>query len=120
MSSSASRSQFSRFDKRPLMLMLKLAIFIGSGTRERIDFSARLRVGTQSVLDAEGHPRAPSSTTRIFSSAEKCRRVARRMSLIASSAGSFSGPDFCLIFAPCGFDGPEILPGENLQLSQTP
>src|SRR3984885_7627579 len=40
----------------------------------------------------------PSSTTRIFSSAEKCRRVARRMSLIASSAGCFSGPDFCLIF----------------------
>jgi hypothetical protein len=47
-------------------------------------------------------PRSPSNTTRIFSSAEKCRRVARRMSLIASSAGCFSGPDFCLIFAPCG------------------
>src|SRR5271169_5481256 len=55
-------------------------------------------------------PRSPSSTTRIFSSAEKCRRVARRMSLIASSAGCFSGPDFCLIFAPCGYDDPEILP----------
>src|ERR1700722_19860682 len=55
-------------------------------------------------------PRSPSSTTRIFSSAEKCRRVARRMSLIASSGGCFSGPDFCLIFAPCGYDDPEILP----------
>jgi hypothetical protein len=22
----------------------------------------------------------------------------------------FSGPDFCLIFAPCGYDDPEILP----------
>jgi hypothetical protein len=55
-------------------------------------------------------PRNPSSTTRIFSSAEKCRRVARQMSLIASSAGCFSGPDFCLIFAPCGYDDPEILP----------
>src|SRR5277367_6616733 len=55
-------------------------------------------------------PRSPSSTTRIFSSAEKCRRVAHRMSLIASSAGCFSGPDFCLIFAPCGYDDPEILP----------
>jgi hypothetical protein len=32
------------------------------------------------------------------------------MSLIASSAGCFSGPDFCLIFAPCGYDDPEILP----------
>jgi hypothetical protein len=54
-------------------------------------------------------PRSPSSTMRIFSSAEKCRRVARRMSLIASSAGCSSGPDFCLIFAPCGYDDPEIL-----------
>jgi hypothetical protein len=32
------------------------------------------------------------------------------MSLIASSAGCFSGPDFYLIFAPCGYDDPEILP----------
>jgi hypothetical protein len=55
-------------------------------------------------------PRRPSSTTRIFSSAEKCRRVARRMSLIVSSASCFSYPDFCLIFAPCGYDDPEILP----------
>jgi hypothetical protein len=46
---------------------------------------------------------------RIFSSAEKCRRVARRMSLIASSDGGFSGPDFCLIFAPCGYYDQEIL-----------
>src|SRR3984957_21255308 len=55
-------------------------------------------------------PRSPSRTMRIFSSAEKCRRVACRMSLIASSAGCFSGPDFCLIFAPCRYDDPEILP----------
>jgi hypothetical protein len=32
------------------------------------------------------------------------------MSPIASSAGCFSGPDFCLIFPPCGYDDPEILP----------
>jgi hypothetical protein len=33
------------------------------------------------------------------------------MSLIASSAAHcFSGPDFCLIFAPYGYDDPEILP----------
>ena len=31
-------------------------------------------------------PRRPSTTMRIFSSAEKCRLVARRMSLTASSA----------------------------------
>src|ERR1700733_9437804 len=60
-------------------------------------------------------PRRPSSTMRILSSAEKCRRVARRMSLIASSAGALSGPDFCLIFAPCGYDDPEILPTRNPQ-----
>ena len=29
---------------------------------------------------------------------------------IASSAGCFSGPDSCLIFTPCGYDDPEILP----------
>jgi hypothetical protein len=37
---------------------------------------------------------------RIFSSAENCRRVARRISLTTCSAGSFTGPDFCPIFAP--------------------
>ena len=55
-------------------------------------------------------PAQPFQYVRIFSSAEKCRRVARRMSLIASSAGCFSGQDFYLIFAPCGSDDPEILP----------
>src|SRR6185295_3611791 len=56
-------------------------------------------------------PRSPSSTTRILSSAEKCRRVARRMSFTTCSAGSLTGPDFCLIFAPLkGYDEPEILP----------
>ena len=25
-------------------------------------------------------------------------------------AGTLSGPDFCFIFAPCGYDEPEILP----------
>ena len=40
-------------------------------------------------------PRSPSSTTRIFSSAEKkCRRVARRMSLIASSRRLLFRPGF--------------------------
>ncbi len=49
-------------------------------------------------------PRRPSSTMRIFSSAENCRRVARRMSFTTLSAGSFTGPDFCLIFAHHGYD----------------
>src|SRR6187401_1183847 len=45
-------------------------------------------------------PRRPDSTMRIFSSAENCRRVARRIALITCSAGSFTGPDLCPIFAP--------------------
>jgi hypothetical protein len=35
-----------------------------------------------------------------WSSAEKWRRVARRMLFKTCAAGSFTGPDFCLIFAP--------------------
>src|SRR5258706_15990384 len=59
-------------------------------------------------------PRRPSSTMRILSSAEKCRRVARRILFTTSVAGSFSGTDFCLIFAPCeGYDEPEILPSST-------
>src|SRR3712207_1841016 len=54
-------------------------------------------------------PRRPSNTMRIFSSAEKCRHVARRMSLTRVSAGSFAGPDVCFIFAPDGYDEPDIL-----------
>jgi hypothetical protein len=45
-------------------------------------------------------PRRPSSTMRILSSAENSRRVARRISFMTLSAGSFTGLDFCLIFAP--------------------
>jgi hypothetical protein len=37
---------------------------------------------------------------RILSSAEKWRRVARRMFFNTCVAGSFTGPDFCIIFAP--------------------
>ena len=43
-----------------------------------------------------------SSITRIFSSDENCRRVARPMSLITASAGFLAGPDVCFIFAPQG------------------
>src|SRR5918993_1263929 len=54
-------------------------------------------------------PRRPSSTMRILFSAENWRRVARRISLRAASAGSLAGPDVCFIFAPGGYDEPEIL-----------
>src|SRR5262249_39055552 len=37
---------------------------------------------------------------RIFSSAENCRRVARRICFTTCSAGSFTGLDFCPICAP--------------------
>jgi DNA-binding IclR family transcriptional regulator len=44
--------------------------------------------------------RAGFAAMRILSSAEKCRRVARPMFFTTCVAGSFSGADFCLIFAP--------------------
>lgn len=53
---------------------------------------------------------ATQSFQPIFSSAEYCLRVARRISLMTFSAGTFPVPDFCLIFAPLnGYDEPEIL-----------
>src|SRR3546814_2912063 len=49
-------------------------------------------------------PRKPSSTIRILSSAEKCRRVARRMSFTTRSAGALGGDffkeDLGFIFVP--------------------
>src|SRR5210317_551724 len=48
---------------------------------------------TSAMLDS---PRKPSSTMRIFSSAEYCRRVARRMSRMAFLALSF----FFVIIVP--------------------
>jgi hypothetical protein len=46
--------------------------------------------------------RRPSNTMQSLSAAEKCRRVARRMSFTTFSADSFTGPDFCLIGADAG------------------
>src|SRR5207344_357084 len=55
-------------------------------------------------------PRRPSSTMRIFSSAEWCRRVARRISRTVFSALSGTRLLACLIVAPQqGYDGPGIL-----------
>jgi hypothetical protein len=49
-------------------------------------------------------PRSPPITIRILSSAEKCRRVARRMSFTTCSAGALAGDfalqDLGLIFVP--------------------
>ena len=45
-------------------------------------------------------PRSPSSTMRIFSSAEYCLRVARRMSFTIRSDDGFWLSDFCLISTP--------------------
>src|SRR4029077_17904143 len=64
-------------------------------------------------------PRRPSSTMRIFSSAEYCRRVWRRMSFRTCSAGALPGPDFCFIFAPCGYDETEILPSGSPSIGLT-
>ena len=59
-------------------------------------------------------PRKPASTIRIFSSAEYCLRVRRRMSRTVASAPAFKPFDFCLIFVPFGhYDEPETLRSEN-------
>jgi hypothetical protein len=66
---------------------------IGDDLLQRLRPAAEILhlVGSRGARSVAGKPpftgRSPSRTTRIFSSAEKCRRVARRMSLIASSAG---------------------------------
>src|SRR5947209_1225726 len=55
-------------------------------------------------------PRRPSSTMRIFSSAEWCRRVARRISRTVFSALSGMRLLACLIVAPQqGYDEPGIV-----------
>src|SRR6478735_10064930 len=35
------------------------------------------------------------------------------------SAGALSGPDFCFIFAPCGYDEPESLPSGSPTIGLT-
>jgi hypothetical protein len=47
-------------------------------------------------------PRKPSRTMRIFSSAEYCLRVARRMLFTRRSDGELGVADFCLISVPSG------------------
>src|SRR6202050_3837476 len=65
-------------------------------------------------------PRRPSNTMRIFSSAEYCLRVARRMSWTNFSAGSLDDRVCCLIFAPCErYDEPETLPSSICQFCLT-
>src|SRR5450631_3579271 len=44
-----------------------------------------------------------------------CDSSTSRMSSTSSSAGCFTGPDFCLIFAPVGYDEPEILTSQTPQ-----
>jgi hypothetical protein len=73
------------------------ALIAAAGERAQMRFLA-------SSSTCRPHPQhggwTPSSTMRILSSAEKCRRVARRMSFKNCVAGSLTGMDFCLIFAP--------------------
>ena len=55
-------------------------------------------------------PRSPARTIRIFSSAEYCLRVRRRMSRTVCSTPLDELIDFCLICVPFGhYDEPEIL-----------
>jgi len=72
-----------------------------SSLREAIASAEELRLEPdQSDMPARLQALRDALPPEILSSAEKCRRVARRMPLITWSAGSFVGTDFCLIFAP--------------------
>ncbi len=59
-------------------------------------------------------PRKPSNTMRILSSAEKCRRVARRISRMVFSALSGLRSSLCLIVFP-----PEATTSPKLSLRQS-
>src|SRR3954447_232509 len=63
-------------------------------------------------------PRRPSSTILIFSSAEYCLRVARRISFTIRS-DEIDVPDFWLISTPPGYDEAEILLSSNRQICLT-
>ena len=56
---------------------------------------------------------------RIFSSAEYCLRVARRMFLTSHSDGEPVVPDFYLISTPRVYDEPEILSSSRHQICLT-
>ena len=82
--------------------------FLEAGKRRLAGDTARAAT-TDEVMPFRRHssamlssPRKPSSTTRIFSSAEWCLRVRRRMSRTTRSAGGFraGAEDFWLIFPP--------------------
>jgi hypothetical protein len=62
--------------------------------------------------DDTAHPASLSfqHKDRLIQRSLQLRSVDASRALIAFSAGGLSGPDFCLIFAPCGYDDPEILP----------
>jgi hypothetical protein len=68
-----------------------------------LDHAWHIEVATPSRRQSSAtlsSPRSPSSTTRIFPSAENRRRVARQISFRAASAnGFFGGLDVCLIVA---------------------
>jgi hypothetical protein len=59
---------------------------------------------------------AGGTARRIFSSAENCRRVERRIALITCSVGSFAGPDFCPICAPSKATHGSFSPGGGRSL----
>src|SRR5690606_29535584 len=64
-------------------------------------------------------PRKPSSTIRILSSAEKCRRVARRMSFTTCSAGFLALEDLGFILVPSSADETKTLLNSQPQIWDT-
>src|ERR1700722_4571856 len=97
MSGAASRSQFSRFAKRRLMLlMLKLAIFIGSGRSERIEFNGRIAPSVvhpnQNLMRTESHERP--AALRAKERAGRFRNGCREPLLIVSDPMPVPSPTY--------------------------
>ena len=111
----ATRTMIDRTEKVFGAKPERLAVDTGYGTGKTLRGRGPRRVASQPLLagfekvlflddpltTAELHDAfLAAQALQRDSSAEKCRRVARRMSFTTFSADSFTGPDFCLIFAP--------------------
>jgi hypothetical protein len=72
---------------QPRTVIAPIALFVGAMV------TPRLILQSPSVFRVDDRIQCPHHS-------ENCRRVARRISFTSCSAGFFTGPDFCPIFAP--------------------
>ncbi|MCU9850673.1 hypothetical protein OEZ60_22150 [Defluviimonas sp. WL0024] len=97
---------FDGFSNMVLACLLEPLRAVRDQVRGGITWSV-ITPGDRPAISSSGHssamltsPRSPSKTMRIFSSAEWCFRVRRRMSYTIDSAVGFAVPGVCLISTP--------------------